>query len=106
MSDRSDPLRYTMIGDDGLTDQQRLEKYTGPISAEYLLPHLKNGTLIQVHEALELAEVGVTLVKDDKNRIQSWLDEELIVLATEETFETKPGEAYTALVVSPFVLYR
>jgi hypothetical protein len=105
MSDSTDPLRYQMLGDDGLTAEQRLEKYTGPVSYEYLLGPLRNGALITVHEALDLAQVGLAFIRDDKRSVQAWLDEELLVKATEETFEKREGaDAYTAIVVSPFVL--
>lgn len=105
MSDPTDPLRYQILGDDGLTEEQRLEKYTGPVSYDYLLGPLRNGMLVQVHEALDLAQVGLAFIRDDKKSVQAWLDEELLVRVTEDTFEKREGpEAYTAIVVSPFVL--
>ncbi len=107
MSDPDDKMRYQMLGDDGLTGEERLRKYSGPVSYDYLLGPLRNGVLIQVHEALDLADVGMAFINDDKRRVQAWLDEELLVRATEETFEKKEGaEAYSAVVVSPFVLVR
>jgi len=107
MSDPSDRMRYQMLGDDGLTGEERLRKYTGPVSYDYLLGPLRNGVLIQVHEALDLADVGLAFIADDRKRVQAWLDEELLVQMTEETFEKREGaEAYTAVVVSPFVLVR
>jgi len=105
MSDPTDPLRYQILGDDGLTEEQRLEKYTGPVSYDYLLGPLRNGALVHVHEALDLAQVGLAFIRDDKKSVQAWLDEELLVRVTEETFEKREGpDAYTAIVVSPFVL--
>ncbi|RYD37025.1 MAG: DUF2288 family protein [Verrucomicrobiaceae bacterium] len=102
-----DKLRYQMLGDDGLTEEERLKKYTGPVSYDYLLGPLRNGVLVVVHEALDLAEVGMAFIRDDRKRVQAWLDEELLVKADEETFEKREGpEAYTAVVVSPFVLVR
>ena len=107
MNDPHDRMRYNILGDDGLTEAQRLEKYTGPASHDYLLGPLRNGVLVQVHEALDLTQVGLAFIHDDKRSVQAWLDEELLVRMTEETFEKREGpEAYTALVVSPFVLYR
>lgn len=107
MSDSSDPMRYNILGDDGLTEEQRLERYTGPVSYDYLMGPLRNGVLIQVHEALDLREVGLAFIRDDKRRVRAWLDEEMIVKATEETFEKRDGpEAYTAVVVTPFVLVQ
>src|SRR5690606_18643463 len=107
MSDSSDPMRYNILGDDGLTEEQRLEKYTGPVSYDYLMGPLRNGVLIQVHEALDLREVGLAFIRDDKRRVRAWLDEEMIVKPTEETFENREGpEAYTAVVVTPFVLVQ
>lgn len=106
MSD-PDPLRYQMLGDDGLTEEQRLEKYTGPVSYDYLLGPLRNGVLIQVHDALDLAQTGLAFIRDDRRKVQAWLDEELLVRATEDTFEKRDGPgAYTAVVVSPFVLVK
>jgi hypothetical protein len=102
-----DKLRYQMLGDDGLTEEERLKKYTGPVSYDYLLGPLRNGVLVVVHEALDLADVGMAFIRDDRKRVQAWLDEELLVRADEETFEKREGaEAYTAVVVSPFVLVR
>ncbi len=102
-----DPMRYQMLGDDGLTAEQRMDKFTGPVSYDYLLGPLRNGVLVMVHDALDLREVGLAFIRDDKRRVQAWLDEELLVLATEENFEQRPGpDAYMAVVVSPFVLVR
>lgn len=108
MSDsHDDKLRYQMLGDDGLTEEERLRKYTGPVSYDYLLGPLRNGVLIIVHEALDLADVGIAFIRDDRKRVQAWLDEELLMRADEESFEKREGaEAYTAVVVSPFVLVR
>lgn len=108
MSEQSpDRMRYQMLGDDGLTPEERLRKYTGPVSYEYLLGPLRNGVLVQVHEALDLAEVGMAFIRDDQKRVRAWLDEELLVQMTEETFQQREGpEAYTAVVVSPFVLVK
>jgi hypothetical protein len=102
-----DKLRYQMLGDDGLTEEERLKKYTGPVSYDYLLGPLRNGVLVVVHGALDLADVGMAFIRDDRKRVQAWLDEELLVRADEETFEKREGaEAYMAVVVSPFVLVR
>jgi hypothetical protein len=107
MSDPTDPLHYQILGDDGLTAEQRLEKYTGPVSYDYLLGPLRNGVLVHVHEALDLVQVGLAFIHDDKKSVQAWLDEELLVRVSEDSFEKREGpEAYTAIVVSPFVLFR
>ena len=102
-----DSLRQPSPDDDGLTEEQRLEKYTGPVSYDYLVPHLKNGALITVHEALDLTQVALAFVHDDRRNVQAWLDEQLLIQATLETFEKREGaEAYKAVIVSPFVLCR
>jgi hypothetical protein len=93
--------------DDHLTEEQRLVKYTGPVSYDYLVPYLRKGILVVVHEALDLTRVGLAFVHDDKRSVQAWLDEELLVRASEETFEKREGRhAYTVLIVAPFVLCR
>jgi hypothetical protein len=102
-----DPMRYNILGDDGLTEEQRLDKFTGPVSCDYLLGPLRNGVLITVHEALDLREVGLAFIRDDKRSVRAWLDEQLLEIAKEDTFEKRDGaEAYMAVVVSPFVLVR
>lgn len=102
-----DKLRYQMLGDDGLTEEERLRKYIGPVSYDYLLGPLRNGVLIQVHEALNLPDVGMAFIRDDRKRVQAWLDEELLVQVSEDNFEKREGaEAYTAAVVTPFVLVQ
>lgn len=102
----SERMRYEMVGDDGLNDEQRIQKYTGPVSYDYLIGPLRNGVLIQVDEALDLHAVAKALIQDDKKRVQAWLAEELIVVAQEATFPKKEGDAYTATVVTPFVLVK
>ena len=103
MSD--DPLRYGILGDDGLTEEERLTKYTGPVSRDYLLPHLKAGVLFRVDQTVDLNAAAIAVMRDDKAQVQAWLDEQLFTPATEADLCRGEGDVYSAVVVSPFVLF-
>jgi len=103
----SDPsLRYQIIGDSDLTEQQRLEKYTGPVSADYLLPHLKAGVLLRVDPTLDLLSAAMAFIHDDRAQVEKWLSASTLVRASADDLNRGPGEVYTAAVVSPFVLFQ
>jgi hypothetical protein len=103
----SDPsLRYQIIGDSDLTEQQRLEKYTGPVSADYLLPHLKAGVLLRVDPTLDLPTAAMAFIRDDRAQVEEWLSANTLVRASTDDLNRGTGEVYTAAVVSPFVLFQ
>jgi len=102
------PLKYTMLGEDTSTAEEKLEKYTGTVDWKYLRPHHLSGVLYFVDTELELVEVGAAFSKNDKPRVEGWLKAGDIVKISElhaEQWE-KGGTEFEALVVSPFVLCR
>jgi len=99
-------LRYQILGDSDLTEQQRLEKYTGPVSSDYLMPHLKAGVLLRVDPALDLLSAAMAFIQDDSSQVQQWLSSNTLVRASPHDLTRGPGEVYTAAVVSPFVLFQ
>jgi hypothetical protein len=102
----SDPLRYQILGDSELTAEERLDKYTGPVSADYLLPHLNAGVLLRVDPALDLRTAALAFIRDASPQVQAWLQSATLVRATHADLDRGPGEVYTAAVVSPFVLFQ
>ena len=104
----SDDLHYHIIGDDTQSPTEKLEKYTGVVTWDYLKPHFKSGSLIFVDQSLNLTEVGYAFTEDNKEQIQAWLKSGDLLKPSEphaQWWEANPQE-FTALVVSPFVLMQ
>lgn len=101
-------MRYGIIGDDGQTTSEKLEKYTGVVGWEYLQPHFDSAALLYVDPSLSITEVGQALADDDKGKIEAWLKSGDLVKPSEphaKWWQENPQE-FTALVVSPFVLMQ
>jgi len=108
MDNEKKSMRYTMIGDDGLAERERLEKFTGPVNWTYLKPHYQSGALLHVATTLDIVDAGMALVNDDKKQVQEWMVAGDLLRFDDQTaseWESIEGdEPFTALVVSPFVL--
>ena len=104
----SEPLQYTMLGEDNSTPQEKLEKYTGTVDWKYLAPHFLSGVLYFVDSELKLAEVGHAFTENQKDQVEAWLKVGDIVKIGDLHAEqwAKGGTEFEALVVSPFVLCR
>jgi hypothetical protein len=103
-----EPMRYGVVGEDTQSTPDKLEKYTGTVEWSYLKPHFEAGVLLYVDPILPITEVGQALADDNKERIQSWLKSGDLVKPSEphaRWWEENP-QAFTALVVSPFVLMQ
>ncbi len=99
---------YEMVGDDGLTAEQRLEKYTGDVDWSYLKPHFKEGALIYVDPSLDLKAVGRVFLADEKEQVEAWLKCGDLVKPGElhaQWWESQ-GSRFLAQVVQPFVLIQ
>lgn len=99
-------MEYGMLGDDELSQEEKVAKYTGDVDWSYLKPHFKAGAMIYVDPSLELKEVAQAFIDDDKPKVDAWLKKADIV---------KPGpqhadwweydeSRFTAVVCNPFVL--
>lgn len=101
-------LPYGMLGDDGSTTSEKLEKYTGEVTWEYLKSHYEAGALLYVDPSLALTEVGEAFAEDDSKRVKAWRASGDIITPSAphaEYWEESEG-AFRALVVSPFVLIQ
>jgi hypothetical protein len=107
-TNKPEPMRYAMIGEDASSIDDKLEKYTGTVDWKYLAPHYRNGVLYFVDPQLALTEVGKAVSQNDTAKVRSWLkagDMVKIGNLHAEQWEKAGGE-FEALVVSPFVLCR
>lgn len=96
-----------MVGDDGLTMEQRLEKYSGVTDWEYLRAACMYDVLYYVDESLILREVAQSFLDDDTEQIQAWLQAGDLVKLGElhlKHLDKDKAKPFHATVVSPFVL--
>lgn len=99
-------MPYQMLGDDALSEEQRIEKYTGEVDWSYLAPHLRAGVLYHLDPSIELSEAAQHFVKDDSDAVQALMKKGDLTKMDHlhaEWFEKNP-QHFTAVVVSPFVL--
>ncbi len=109
MEDKKKPMEYDMVGDDGLTMEERLEKYSGITDWGYLRAACLYDVLYYVDQELDLQEVGNTFMKDDTEQIKEWLKKGDIVKLEKlhlEHFDEEKSKKFEASVVSPFVLCK
>lgn len=88
--------------------KQKLALETARIGWRELEPHYARGVVVQVVEGLDLVEVGLKLIEDDKQQIEAWM-------ATQDLGPVNPEDAdrwhqeqasVWALVVAPWVLIQ
>lgn len=106
--DSSETMRYGMLGHDGASPVEKMEKYLGEVSWTYLKPHFEAGALLYVDPSLELAEVGRALVEDEVEKVNAWRKEGDILSPSQPHADYwEESEArFLAAVVMPFVLIQ
>ena len=107
-SNKREPLRYAMIGEDRSSKEEKLEKYTGTVDWKYLAPHYLTGSLFFVDPQLTLVEVGQAISKNQTEKVEGWLKYgDLLKIGNLHAEQwQKGGTEFEALVISPFVLCR
>ena len=92
-------------GDD-LTQEERLEKYTGPVDWSYLAPHQKLGHLYHLDLSQNLADVGKLFIHDKREAVDALLKSGDLTLMGDlhaEWFVKNP-QMFTAVIVTPFII--
>jgi hypothetical protein len=107
-SNKREPLRYAMIGEDVSSTEEKLEKYTGTVNWKYLAPHYLSGSLFFVDTKLTLTEVGYAFTNNETDQVENWLKSgDLVKIGELHAEQWQKGETeFEALVISPFVLCR
>jgi len=103
------PMEYGMVGDDGLTMEQRLEKYSGIATWEYLRAACMYEVLFYVDATLPLKTVANAFLDDEADQIKEWMLKGDIVKLEKlhlAHFDQDREKKFDALVVSPFVLCK
>ena len=101
-------MKYGMLGDDSLSAEEKLEKYSGTVGWGYLKEHYQSGALFFVDPAIKLGVVGAAVTADDRDQVELWLKAgDLVKIEELHASQWEGGdEEFEALVVSPFVLCR
>jgi len=104
--DKPEKLEYGILGEDQMTDADKIAKYTGDVDWEYLKPHYKSGNMLYIDPQLDLQTVAEAFAKDQKDQVQAWLKTADIVKPSNlhadwwEHDQTR----FNSAIVHPFIL--
>lgn len=105
-NDQPEKLQYGILGEDPLSDEAKIDKYTGDVDWEYLKPHFLSGNLLYVDPTLDLKTVATAFAKDNKTQVQAWLKTADILkpghLHAEQWEKLK--SRFNTAIVHPFIL--
>ncbi len=103
-----DPINYGMLQNQIPSNSQKLDKYLGEVTWQYLEPHFLNGSLIYVDNSLCIKDVANAFAQDDKKKVEKWLrtGDALKPGQAHAKYWKKANSTFTALVVSPFVIIQ
>jgi len=105
-SDPSAPLKYDILGENTMSEEDKIAKYTGDVDWEYMKPHYQSGAMIYADPSLDLQQVAKAFSDDDKEQVQAWLKKADLVKPDNlhadwwEHDQTR----FNAAVVHPFVI--
>ena len=85
-----------------------LKESMAPAEWTWLRSHAVAGRMVVVSQSLDLIEVGEAIAADNTEQVKAWLDEGLVVVATQAEIDKRdrlPGKTeMMAAIVQPFVL--
>ena len=86
----------------------RLNAETARISWQELERHFARGALLTVSPALDLVEVGVHMINDDKTMVDAWLESgDLRKTTDQDALQWSENDATLwAVVIAPWVLVQ
>lgn len=85
-----------------------LNTETGKISWHELQPHFARGVVIQVDNSLDLLNVAVEFIKDNKDQVADWLDSGKVdkVSDTQARNWAEENPTLWSVVAAPWVLIQ
>ena len=82
-----------------------LEESMAPAEWTWLRSHAVAGRMVVVSQSLDLIEVGEAIAADNTEKVKAWLDEGLVVVATQAEIDKRdrlPGQTeMMAAIVQP-----
>lgn len=93
---------------DGLDLNTRLNLETAVIAWSELVKHFARGAVINVSTAVDLVEAAACLIRDDKERLQTWLDSGAVTRASDDNARdwTAREPDFWCVVTAPWVLVQ
>jgi len=106
MTDEGKSMNYGMAGSDARSSEEKLAKYRGQVTWDYLKPHYETGALYFLDHTIPLETAGSAISQDEKEKVVKWLKNgDLVKIEALHAQQWEAGEQlFEALVVSPFVL--
>lgn len=98
---KTDPLKDTELHD-------KINRETARVAWSELERHFAHGTVVYVHEALDLVEVALRIAHDDKEAVTRWMSEGKIAKVSDaqaQAWQAADAQLW-ASVVNPFVLVQ
>ena len=91
---------------DSLSQDEKLEKYSGEVDWSYLRPHFHAGNMVYVDPSLDLKNAGLAFTDDDQAQVQKWLKSGDLVqpCALHAEYWEKEKTRFRAMIVRPFIL--
>lgn len=91
-----------------MTAQQHFEEELGVIAYSELQKHFAKGIVLMAAEGLDLVQVALSIHQDDADRVQHWVDNELLVRANDDHAKAwlKSRAVFKAVTVAPWVLVQ
>lgn len=86
----------------------RLNSATARLQWRELAPHFARGAVVHVAVNLDLIEAGVAFARDERGKVQAWLEAGSIAMATDadaKRWSAEDAELW-ASVVAPWVLVQ
>ena len=85
-----------------------LNSETGKISWEELQPHFARGVVVKVDPSLDLLHVALEFVKDNKDRVSTWLETGKMEKVTDKQAKiwSRENPVLWSVVAAPWVLVQ
>lgn len=87
---------------------QKLNGETAKLSWKELEPHFARGVVVRVNEGLDLVQIAISFIRDDRAKVEELMKSEQISSATDNDAIrwTEQQPTFWAVVVAPWVLIQ
>ncbi len=92
-----------------MTSKEELALTIDESEWNWLRPHLERGSLILVHDSLDLAEAALKVAADDSATIERWISDGKIGKPSEAQilhWNEEKQKKFAMLIISPYVLIQ
>ena len=88
--------------------KRKLNLDTGKISWQALAEHQQNEAVVEVDSGLDLIQVACEFVRDNREKVEKWLNDGLVSKVSDEKAERwqQSDKELWAVVVAPWVLVQ